>query len=62
MDFPTYALAALAKGKRNIKLVSDGGFGKTTAFLEIYRRLLASPAFCENKRLIPKGPCSSICY
>lgn len=53
MDFPTYALAALAKGKRNIKLVSDGGFGKTTAFLEIYRRLLAAPAFCENKRLIP---------
>mgnify|MGYP003318423968 CR=1 FL=1 len=61
MDFPTYALDTLAKGKCNIKLVSDGGFGKTTAFLEIYRRLVASPVYCDGKRLIPIYVPLSLC-
>ncbi len=55
MDFPTYALDILSKRKQKIKLVSDGGFGKTTAFLEIYRRALAKPRFCEEKRVFTMG-------
>ncbi len=61
MDFPTYALDILSKSKCNIKLVSDGGFGKTTAFLEIYRRALATPVYSEGKRLIPIYVPLSLC-
>ena len=53
MDFPTYAFDTLSRCKQNIKLVSDGGFGKTTSFLEIYRCALAKPLFCEGRRIIP---------
>ena len=53
MNFPDMAEKDLRKDKQALLLIGDGGLGKTTGMLELYRRLLHHPIAENGKSLIP---------
>ena len=53
MKFVDYFKDIMLRKKDNYVVVSDGGMGKTTSLIEIYRMVLAEKLYCEGQRVIP---------